>query len=347
MIKIDYIGNKAFVFDKKMSPILRRVIKCAIPVWDIVWHIALVLARLKRDRSVRKYKFSICAIFKNETLQLKEWIEYHRMVGVEHLYLYNNFSEDNYLSVLAPYVEENYVTLTEWKIPPPSQVSAYQHFKNHYSKETQWVAFMDLDEFICMKECDDIKDWISKYDKYPSLVAYWKCFGANGRIEHDKSQLLIEQYYTCWDRLYDYGKPFFNFSFEVYGFHKNFIHELPAALSLLGGKVRIKIPPINEFKKFVHFRCNRIGFFHSKDDFTIQINHYVTKAYLEYFISKRKRGTAASTGEVAKHIRSSYAYLYHNRHCITTDFTIQRYLTELKVRMDDTIINYFVENDSQ
>ena len=41
----------------------------------------------KRDMAERQYKVSIGAIFKNEALYLKEWIEFHRIVGVEHFYL--------------------------------------------------------------------------------------------------------------------------------------------------------------------------------------------------------------------------------------------------------------------
>lgn len=53
--------------------------------------------------SLRKY-LSICAIFRNEADYLKEWIEFHRLVGVEHFFLYNNFSEDAYLSILGDYI---------------------------------------------------------------------------------------------------------------------------------------------------------------------------------------------------------------------------------------------------
>ena len=37
-----------------------------------------------------KYKLSITTLFKYEVDFLREWIEYHRAVGVEHFYLYEN-----------------------------------------------------------------------------------------------------------------------------------------------------------------------------------------------------------------------------------------------------------------
>ena len=34
---------------------------------------------------------SICAIYRDEAPYLVEWIEFHRLVGVEHFYLYDGF----------------------------------------------------------------------------------------------------------------------------------------------------------------------------------------------------------------------------------------------------------------
>ena len=42
-----------------------------------------------QNHSTKKHQLSICAIFKNEAKFLKEWIEYHRLVGVDHFYLYD------------------------------------------------------------------------------------------------------------------------------------------------------------------------------------------------------------------------------------------------------------------
>ena len=57
---------------------------------------------------------SICAVFRNEAPYLREWIEFHRIVGVEKFFLFNNRSEDDYKSVLTPYIESGLVELTQW-----------------------------------------------------------------------------------------------------------------------------------------------------------------------------------------------------------------------------------------
>src|SRR4051794_11337491 len=60
---------------------------------------------LSASPSPYQYDFTVCAIFQNEAKYLKEWIEYHRLVGAQHFYLYNNRSTDHYMDILQPYID--------------------------------------------------------------------------------------------------------------------------------------------------------------------------------------------------------------------------------------------------
>src|SRR5207248_10986601 len=56
---------------------------------------------------------AICAIFKNEAPYLREWIEFHRLVGVSHFYLYRNGSTDDWEPVLRPYIGDGIATIVD------------------------------------------------------------------------------------------------------------------------------------------------------------------------------------------------------------------------------------------
>ena len=56
----------------------------------------------------------MCALFKNEGRYLREWLEYHRLVGVDYFYLYDNGSRDRSVQVLQPYIREGLITLVPW-----------------------------------------------------------------------------------------------------------------------------------------------------------------------------------------------------------------------------------------
>ena len=51
--------------------------------------------------------FTIGAIFKNEAHIMKEWIEHYLYHGIEHIYLINDFSTDNFLEILQPFIDKN------------------------------------------------------------------------------------------------------------------------------------------------------------------------------------------------------------------------------------------------
>lgn len=160
-------------------------------------------------------------------------------------------------------------------------------------------------------------------------------FGSSGIIDHDSSKLITEQYFLAWDKFNDIGKSFFNTRFKSVDTTIKYIHSLPAEFNVLG--VRLQIPPINEFKYFIKYKSNRVGLLRKPDDFTIQLNHYATKSYYEYFLAKKKRGDACNL----KNTRTVWPYMYTQQFSIKPDYTIYRYLTFLKVRLNKSITNYF------
>ena len=109
-----------------------------------------------RKMEKKKYYLSLCSIFKNEGKYMKEWLDFHLIVGFEHFYLYNNFSSDNYQKVLKPYIEKGIVTLIDWPYQY-GQMVAYNDCIKRFQEESNWIAFMDLDEFAVPVEYSDVR----------------------------------------------------------------------------------------------------------------------------------------------------------------------------------------------
>src|SRR5690348_9778161 len=70
------------------------------------------------SREGYKYYLSIGAIFKNESHILGEWISHYLYHGVEHFYLINDESNDEYMKILQPYINKDIVTLYNVKDEP-------------------------------------------------------------------------------------------------------------------------------------------------------------------------------------------------------------------------------------
>lgn len=132
----------------------------------------------------------ICAIFRNEALYLKEWIEFHRMVGVSKFFLYNNRSDDNWYDVLLPYMEEGIVDVTEWDFDVPCQLTAYQHLIERANRRKVWMAFIDCDEFLFSPVHDSVLEVLAGQDRPIGLGVNWMCFGSGGHKRYSKKPVI-------------------------------------------------------------------------------------------------------------------------------------------------------------
>ena len=142
-------------------------------------------------------EIAIAAIFYNEAAYLKEWIEFHLMVGVDRFLLYDNGSTDDFLPILDPYVRRGQVSLIPWRnfvAGGSSQLLAYAHAARNCGLRVKWLAFLDLDEFLFSEAYDTVKPVFAKFTDFGSLLIPRFEFGTNGH--RDKQTGLVIENYT-------------------------------------------------------------------------------------------------------------------------------------------------------
>ena len=129
-----------------------------------------------------KIKLAICVIVKNEAPYMKEWIDYHRLVGVEKFYVYDNESTDSLLSVLAPYIYKGIVeyNFIEGKA---RQMDAYNDCLKSHRDDTEWLAIIDADEFIVPVGKFSLPKVLEEYKEYPGVGVNWVMFDYNKHIK--------------------------------------------------------------------------------------------------------------------------------------------------------------------
>jgi len=135
---------------------------------------------------------TVCAMYWNEARYLEEWIEFHRLVGVERFFLYNHMSTDGHREVLAPYIEEGTVTLKDWP-EDASQASAYRDCLDERREQARWIAFIDLDEFLFSPTLAPLPELLAEYERWPGVAVNWAMFGAAGH-EIAPAGLVLENY---------------------------------------------------------------------------------------------------------------------------------------------------------
>lgn len=290
-------------------------------IWDMmraVYYKILMSIFHPSNKLAKKYKVSICAIFRDEAVYLKEWIEYHKLVGIEHFYMYNNFSADHYKSILEPYILNGEIDLINWPYPQ-GQMSAYKDCIERFSSESQWIGFIDLDEFVVPIKNDNIYSFLQKFEKNcGAVLIYWKMFGTSGLIERDESRLVIEDFTISWKKHFNIGKCFFNTNYNCIFNNKNSSMHHRAWTTYKG----ITFPPVNEFG-YVSFGPQSNDLVLGHKAFPVQINHYYIKSYNEGIKKKKKPDVYFKKNE------RGYLEEYELRN-MEYDVNIFRYLTQLK-----------------
>lgn len=160
-----------------------------------------------KEDTKKKYQISVCSFFKNEAMYLREWIEYHRMIGVDHFYLYNNGSSDYSSRVLYPYENMGIVTVVNWPTLIPeflrnnlahfalsTQITAYENAAKYMAySETEWLCFLGVDEFIVPMNCDSLKEVVKKNQEYGAIeFLLARCFRAPNMNERVGSWFVTE-----------------------------------------------------------------------------------------------------------------------------------------------------------
>jgi hypothetical protein len=139
-------------------------------------------------------KIAVCAIFKDESPYLLEWLAFHKMIGVDLFVLYDNSSTDGGGDLIRQSSFARNVTLIDWS-DRPGQISAYRHFHANYAKAFTWAAFIDLDEFIMPVSGGSIRDILLRkaYESYSAIVLNWLIFGPSGHTKRPGG-LVIENF---------------------------------------------------------------------------------------------------------------------------------------------------------
>lgn len=126
-------------------------------------------------------------MFKNEEEVIEEWLTHYIEQGVDHFYLIDNGSTDNYMDVIKPYM--NRITLIhDEQTGNDTQIPIYNRHIKPVLHESTWVIGIDLDEFMYTKT-GTIASTLRAIDDNTigQILVPWKYFGSSGHLYQPKS----------------------------------------------------------------------------------------------------------------------------------------------------------------
>ena len=252
-----------------------------------------------------KYNISLLSIFKNETMNLKIFIEHYLWQGVDHFYLIDNNSTDNPLDILQPYIDKGIITYKKYD-QPYVQVKHYRRiYKNcDIRKSSRWLIVADLDEFWFVPD-GKISTYLNRNHNY-IIHSNWKMFGSDGLLDHPED---IRTAIT-------HRKP------ELRGETK-WIIKCRKFYSENIGMHSVKIGHIKNKNKII------------TDNIGIQLNHYPIQSKEFFDKVKKPRGDAAN--QKSNNVRNDDYFQLYDSNTTTTD-TILRDMI-LNVHHLEPIVN--------
>ena len=148
----------------------------------------------------KKYQLAVACMFKDSLIYLRESIPFHIMVGVEHFYLCDNGSTENYMPFLQPYIDAGRVELTH-RLNAPGPWESNTHIKfmddviNATKNDVEWLALLDADEFLVPVKSNNIAHVLNqaKFAAHGGVSINWFCYGCNGIERLSPVDLLLER----------------------------------------------------------------------------------------------------------------------------------------------------------
>ncbi len=141
-----------------------------------------------------RHQVCIVACARWETQAITEWLLYHRSIGFDHVYLYCNDDDPAELyAETLPFLQgdDPFVTFRHYPFQG-QQFHMYMHCLRAHKDESEWVMFLDLDEFLCVRGSNSIKAFLREVpDDWDSIAFNWQMFGNNGYKQRPPGSVLL------------------------------------------------------------------------------------------------------------------------------------------------------------
>lgn len=141
------------------------------------------------------YYLSECLIIKNENQYLLEHIKSNVQAGIEHFFIYDNFSEISVKDFLTKNAPELLHKCTIEIFADEStlrQQNCYAKFLKQHGNKTKWVSFTDTDEIFE----GDLQTLCKENENNAGFYFYGIIHGANGFAFENNNKTLKERFFN-------------------------------------------------------------------------------------------------------------------------------------------------------
>ena len=323
IVRLDTLICGARKREKISNKLLRKIVRLIYYPLDIIlglpkmWNI--IRKMNCKNPEERPIGLAIVAIAKNESDYIAEWVAYHKAVGIDRIYLYDNDSTDNMKGCIQKFIDDGFVIYNQIH-GSCQQFPAYCKGLWDYGHECKYMAFIDCDELLTPvhfgdKITDILDHLFTQFPKAGGVLVNWCMYGSS-HLEKRPEGLLID----------------------------NFVYR--ANIGKKGTDVTKTIlrPECALMWDHPHYPVYRIGFYSidtiGKKNYSfwndikeyklLQVNHYFTKSK-EQWIKRRSQGKADLGSTDTRTLEEFYA---HDNNDIL-DESAKKYNKQVKIILNE------------
>ena len=234
--------------------------------------------------NINNIKICLCTPGKQENKYIREFVQFYEKMGVDKIFLYdnNNIDGEKFEEVINDYINNGFVEISDWRGKDRELINMMNDcYQNNFEKY-DWLMFYDVDEFIHLKNYQNIKEFLTekKFNNCQKIYLNWVFHTDNDLLHYENKTVqerfpIIEYSPKNQKGKYNYVKSI------IRGHIPNVKIESPYSLinNINGCNGRGQEVELNSFR------------IEEQDFENYYIDHYFSKS-LDEFIEKLKRGDA-------------------------------------------------------
>ena len=142
-----------------------------------------------------KVRLALCCIAKLENPYIDEWVQHHLAIGFDHIFIYDNNDED--YEYVGDRISKNKdsVTIVPWRKRQQvgMQEEAYTDCYRTNGGNYDFMAFLDVDEFLVLRSNESLKDKLKKITA-DNVIIPWVVYTYNGLYSRDLNTSVVESF---------------------------------------------------------------------------------------------------------------------------------------------------------
>lgn len=132
---------------------------------------------------------TICmvAIARDECSFLDEWIAYHRVLGIDHFFIYDDDPITSLKQFLEPHGQS--INVIDWYKRGTRdslidrRCAAYRDALTRVQASFDWVIFSNIDEFLVLPCTESLPQFLKRFDRFSQVSFNRYLFGHNGCVD--------------------------------------------------------------------------------------------------------------------------------------------------------------------